>query len=81
MASRKAKGRAPTKKRAQRATSNVFAMFDQAQISVWKYIIVKCLTFALFFFNITKILVIIHISFSVLVVVYTVLQDNVRVNT
>ncbi|OQR72656.1 myosin regulatory light chain sqh-like [Tropilaelaps mercedesae] len=34
MASRKAKGRAPTKKRAQRATSNVFAMFDQAQISV-----------------------------------------------
>lgn len=37
MASRKTKGRAPTtKKRAQRATSNVFAMFDQAQISEFK---------------------------------------------
>lgn len=54
MASRKAKGRAPTKKRAQRATSNVFAMFDQAQISVWKYIIVKFLTFALFFLILLK---------------------------
>nr|CAD7589887.1 unnamed protein product [Timema genevievae] len=37
MASRKATGRrATTKKRAQRATSNVFAMFDQAQIQEFK---------------------------------------------
>jgi len=36
MSSRKAKGRTTTKKRAQRATSNVFAMFDQAQIQEFK---------------------------------------------
>uniref|UniRef100_A0A6G1SAT2 Myosin regulatory light chain sqh n=1 Tax=Aceria tosichella TaxID=561515 RepID=A0A6G1SAT2_9ACAR len=36
MASRRAKGRGVTKKRAQRATSNVFAMFDQAQIQEFK---------------------------------------------
>ncbi|EEC15573.1 myosin regulatory light chain, putative [Ixodes scapularis] len=36
MSSRKTKGRGPTKKRAQRATSNVFAMFDQAQIQEFK---------------------------------------------
>ncbi|KFM77259.1 Myosin regulatory light chain sqh, partial [Stegodyphus mimosarum] len=36
MSSRKAKGRGTTKKRAQRATSNVFAMFDQAQIQEFK---------------------------------------------
>ena len=37
MASRKAAGRrGTTKKRAQRATSNVFAMFDQAQIQEFK---------------------------------------------
>lgn len=36
MACRKAKGRGVTKKRAQRATSNVFAMFDQAQIQEFK---------------------------------------------
>lgn len=37
MASRKTAGRrATTKKRAQRATSNVFAMFDQAQIAEFK---------------------------------------------
>lgn len=37
MSSRKAAGRrATTKKRAQRATSNVFAMFDQAQIQEFK---------------------------------------------
>lgn len=36
MSSRKAKGRATTKKRAQRATSNVFNMFDQAQIQEFK---------------------------------------------
>ncbi|XP_036361512.1 myosin regulatory light chain 12B isoform X1 [Octopus sinensis] len=35
MSSRKAKGKT-TKKRAQRATSNVFAMFDQAQIQEFK---------------------------------------------
>ncbi|GFS11652.1 myosin regulatory light chain [Elysia marginata] len=35
MSSRKTKGKA-TKKRAQRATSNVFAMFDQAQIQEFK---------------------------------------------
>lgn len=37
MSNRKAAGRrANTKKRAQRATSNVFAMFDQAQIQEFK---------------------------------------------
>lgn len=37
MSSRKAAGRrGTTKKRAQRATSNVFAMFDQAQIAEFK---------------------------------------------
>lgn len=37
MSSRKTAGRrATTKKRAQRATSNVFAMFDQAQIQNFK---------------------------------------------
>jgi len=36
MSSRKTKGRGATKKRAQRATSNVFAMFDQAQIQEFK---------------------------------------------
>lgn len=37
MSSRKTAGRrATTKKRAQRATSNVFAMFDQAQIQEFK---------------------------------------------
>lgn len=36
MASRKIKGAAGGKKRAQRATSNVFAMFDQAQIQEFK---------------------------------------------
>jgi len=37
MSSRKTAGRrATTKKRAQRATSNVFAMFDQAQIAEFK---------------------------------------------
>lgn len=37
MSSRKTVGRrATTKKRAQRATSNVFAMFDQAQIAEFK---------------------------------------------
>ncbi|KAJ8033796.1 Myosin regulatory light chain sqh [Holothuria leucospilota] len=36
MASTKAKGKARTKKRAQRATSNVFAMFDQSQIQEFK---------------------------------------------
>jgi len=35
MSSRKTKGKMP-KKRAQRATSNVFAMFDQAQIQEFK---------------------------------------------
>jgi len=35
MASRKTKGK-PTKKRAHRATSNVFAMFDQSQIQEFK---------------------------------------------
>lgn len=35
MSSRKTKGKT-TKKRAQRATSNVFAMFDQAQIQEFK---------------------------------------------
>lgn len=35
MASRKAKGKV-VKKRAQRTTSNVFAMFDQAQIQEFK---------------------------------------------
>ncbi|XP_022089689.1 myosin regulatory light polypeptide 9-like [Acanthaster planci] len=35
MSSRKTKGKQP-KKRAQRATSNVFAMFDQAQIQEFK---------------------------------------------
>jgi len=35
MSSRKTKGKS-TKKRAQRATSNVFAMFDQAQIQEFK---------------------------------------------
>lgn len=35
MSSRKTKSKA-TKKRAQRATSNVFAMFDQAQIQEFK---------------------------------------------
>lgn len=36
MSSRKTRGRGATKKRAQRATSNVFAMFDQAQIQEFK---------------------------------------------
>ena len=36
MSSRKTKGKVGTKKRAQRATSNVFAMFDQAQIQEFK---------------------------------------------
>lgn len=36
MASRKTKGRSTTKRRAQRATSNVFAIFDQAQIQEFK---------------------------------------------
>ncbi|XP_002742154.1 myosin regulatory light chain 12B-like [Saccoglossus kowalevskii] len=36
MASRKAKSGGKQKKRAQRATSNVFAMFDQAQIQEFK---------------------------------------------
>ncbi|GAB6022254.1 hypothetical protein CHUAL_006386 [Chamberlinius hualienensis] len=36
MSSRKAKTRGTTKKRAQRATSNVFNMFDQAQIQEFK---------------------------------------------
>lgn len=36
MASRKTKGRTTTKRRAQRATSNVFAIFDQAQIQEFK---------------------------------------------
>lgn len=36
MATRKVKGVKQTKKRAQRATSNVFAMFDQAQIQEFK---------------------------------------------
>lgn len=37
MSSRKTAGRrGPNKKRAQRATSNVFAMFDQAQIAEFK---------------------------------------------
>lgn len=37
MSNRKATGRrGNTKKRAQRATSNVFAMFDQAQIQEFK---------------------------------------------
>ena len=37
MSSRKTAGRrGTTKKRAQRATSNVFAMFDQAQIQEFK---------------------------------------------
>lgn len=36
MASRKTKGRGLAKKRAQRATSNVFAMFDQPQIQEFK---------------------------------------------
>lgn len=36
MSSRKSKGRGGLKKRAQRATSNVFAMFDQAQIQEFK---------------------------------------------
>lgn len=37
MSSRKTAGRrGTTKKRAQRATSNVFAMFDQAQIAEFK---------------------------------------------
>lgn len=36
MASSKAKGKGRTKKRAQRATSNVFAMFDQTQIQEFK---------------------------------------------
>ena len=35
MSSRNARGKT-TKKRAQRATSNVFAMFDQAQIQEFK---------------------------------------------
>ena len=35
MSSRKTKGKT-TKKRAQRATSNVFAMFDQSQIQEFK---------------------------------------------
>jgi hypothetical protein len=42
MSSRKtATRRATTKKRAQRATSNVFAMFDQAQIAEFKVRIVN----------------------------------------
>ena len=36
MACRKSARRAGTKKRAQRATSNVFAMFDQDQIQEFK---------------------------------------------
>lgn len=36
MSSRKTKGRSATKRRAQRATSNVFAIFDQAQIQEFK---------------------------------------------
>ena len=36
MASRKIRGTAGGKKRAQRATSNVFAMFDQAQVQEFK---------------------------------------------
>ncbi|NP_001040260.1 myosin regulatory light chain sqh isoform X1 [Bombyx mandarina] len=36
MSSRKTAGRRINKKRAQRATSNVFAMFDQAQIAEFK---------------------------------------------
>ncbi|XP_076317708.1 myosin regulatory light chain 12A-like isoform X1 [Tachypleus tridentatus] len=36
MASRRTKSKAGPKKRAQRATSNVFAMFDQAQIQEFK---------------------------------------------
>lgn len=36
MSSRKTKGKGQVKKRAQRATSNVFAMFDQAQIQEFK---------------------------------------------
>ncbi|XP_052777000.1 myosin regulatory light polypeptide 9-like [Mya arenaria] len=36
MSSRKTKAKGATKKRAQRATSNVFAMFDQAQIQEFK---------------------------------------------
>lgn len=36
MSNRKTKGRGLTKKRAHRATSNVFAMFDQAQIQEFK---------------------------------------------
>lgn len=36
MSSRKTKTKAGGKKRAQRATSNVFAMFDQAQIQEFK---------------------------------------------
>ena len=36
MASRKTQNRGRTKKRAQRATSNVFAMFDQDQIQEFK---------------------------------------------
>lgn len=36
MSSRKTKAKGTTKKRAQRATSNVFAMFDQAQIQEFK---------------------------------------------
>lgn len=36
MASSKTKSKGRTKKRAQRATSNVFAMFDQTQIQEFK---------------------------------------------
>jgi myosin regulatory light chain 12 len=36
MSARKTGRRGTTKKRAQRATSNVFAMFDQAQIQEFK---------------------------------------------
>lgn len=36
MSNRRVRGRGTTKKRAQRATSNVFAMFDQAQIQEFK---------------------------------------------
>lgn len=42
MSSRKtATRRGTTKKRAQRATSNVFAMFDQAQIAEFKVVCLR----------------------------------------
>ena len=39
----RSKGKGPGKKRGQRATSNIFAMFDQAQIQEFKEVSVQFL--------------------------------------